>query len=192
LRDGVESRRTRKRVPQRGPQSLDAGTLVNQGRALDFIHDGREFRTLNVIDEANREAPAIKTGTSIPARRLIRTMDRLIDWYGVPNSIRMDNGPEMTSQDFTEWSTGKCIKLRYIQPAEPNQNAYIERFNRIYRHKVLDAYLFKTIEQVQRISEEWLIEYNEQRPHDTLGGAPPRQFLSRLTMAVDSRNQLST
>lgn len=108
-------------------------------------------------------------------------MDRVIDWYGPSESIRMDNRPEMTSQDFTEWAAGKGIKLRYIQPGEPNQNACIERFNRTYRHELLDAYLFKTFEQVQHITEKWLIEYNEQRPHDALGGVPPRQFLTRLT-----------
>ncbi len=189
-------RRTKKRIPHREPVPLEAGTLVNQGWALDFMHDslydGRRFRTLNVIDEANREALAIEIGTSIPARRLIRTMSRLIDWYGPPDSIRMDNGPEMTSQDFTEWAASQGIRLRYIEPGEPNQNAYIERFNRTYRHEVLDAYLFKTIEQVQHITEEWLREYNEQRPHDALGGVPPRQFLPRLTTAASSRNQLST
>lgn len=189
-------RRTKKRVPQREPARLDAGRYVNQGWALDFMHDalydGRRFRTLNVIDEANREALAIEVGTSIPARRLIRTLSRLVDWYGKPDSIRLDNGPEMTSQLFTEWAAGKGIELRFIEPGEPNQNAYIERFNRTYRNEVLDAYLFKSIEQVQHITEEWLLEYNERRPHDALGGLPPRQFLPRITTAADSSNRLST
>ena len=189
-------RRTKKRIAHREPIALEAGTSINQGWALDFMHDslydGRRFRTLNVIDEANREALTIEIGTSIPARRLIRTMSRLIDWYGAPESIRMDNGPEMTSHEFTEWAASQGIQLRYIQPGEPNQNAYIERFNRTYRHEVLDAYLFKSIEQVQQITEEWLREYNEQRPHDALGGIPPRQFLPRLTTAANSSNQLST
>jgi len=189
-------RRTKKRVPQREPIPLEAGQLVNQGWALDYmhdaLHDGRRFRTLNVIDEANREALAIEIGTSIPAKRLIRTLNRLIDWYGPPDSIRLDNGPEMTSDDFTEWAGRKGIALRFIEPGEPNQNAYIERFNRTYRYEVLDAYLFTSIEQVQHITEEWLLEYNEQRPHDALGGLPPRQFLPRLTTAADSSNGLST
>lgn len=75
----------------------------------------------------------------------IRTLNRLIDWYGPPLSIRMDNGPEMTSHDFADWAAAKGIALDYIEPGEPNQNAYIERFNRTYRHEVLDAYVFKTI-----------------------------------------------
>ena len=104
----------------------------------------------------------------------------------------MDNGPEMTSHEFTGWAASQGIELRYIQPGEPNQNAYNERFNRTYRHEVLDAYLFKSIEQVQQITEEWLREYNEQRPHDALGGIPPRQFLPRLTTDANSSKQLST
>ena len=189
-------RRTKKRIPQREPVPLDTGSQVNQGWALDFMHDalydGRRFRTLNVIDEANREALAIEVGASIPSRRLIRTLNRLIDWYGRPDAIRLDNGPEMTSHDFVEWAQVRGIALRFIEPGEPNQNAYIERFNRTYRTEVLDAYLFRSVEQVQQITEEWLLDYNEQRPHDALGGLPPRRFLPRLTTAADSRNGMST
>jgi putative transposase len=189
-------KRTKKRLPQRDPVPLKAGTLVNQGWALDFMHDvlydGRRFRTLNVIDEANREALCIEVGISIPSARLIRALNRLIDWYGAPDSIRMDNGPEMTSHDFIEWAAAKGIKLNHIEPGEPNQNAYIERFNRTYRHEVLDAYVFRSIEQVEEITEDWLRIYNEQRPHDALGGLPPKQFLPRLTTAADSSNRLST
>ena len=98
----------------------------------DVLYDGRRFRTLNVIDEANREALAIQVAQSLPASMLIRTMDRLVDWYGAPLSIRMDNGPEMTSHDFVEWAQRKGIALNYIEPGEPTQNAYIERFNRTF------------------------------------------------------------
>ncbi|WP_417903582.1 IS3 family transposase [Caldimonas brevitalea] len=189
-------RRTKKRVPQRERVPLQAGQYINQSWALDFMHDalydGRRFRTLNVIDDANREALAIEVGTSIPARRLIRTLSRLMEWYGTPDSIRLDNGPEMTSQAFTEWAAVKGIALRFIEPGELNQNAYIERFNRTYRTEVLDAYLFRSIEQVQHITEEWLLEYNERRPHDALGGLPPRQFLPRITTAADSSSGMST
>lgn len=173
-------RRTKKRVPQREPVPLEAGEQVNQGWALDFMHDalydGRRFRTLNVIDEANREALAIEVGTSIPARRLIRTISRLIDWYGTPDSIRLDNGPEMTSQDFTEWAAAKGIALRFIEPGEPNQNAYIERFNRTYREEVLDQYLFARLDDVREATWHFLIDYNEHRPHDALGGMTPAKF----------------
>ncbi|WKB50821.1 IS3 family transposase [Eleftheria terrae] len=178
-------RRTRKRIPKRVPVPLAATGFVNDGWALDFMHDvlydGRRFRTLNVIDEANREALAIEVSQSIPSTLLIRTLDRLIEWYGPPKSIRMDNGPEMTSHDFVKWAQRNGIALNYIEPGEPNQNAYIERFNKTYRTEVLDAYLFSSIEQVKAITEEWITQYNEYRPHDSLGGIPPRQFMPRLT-----------
>lgn len=189
-------RRTKKRVPKREPVPLAAGSFVNEGWALDFMHDvlydGRKFRTLNVIDEANREALAIEVGQSIPSRLLIRTLDRLVEWYGAPKAIRMDNGPEMTSHDFVEWAQRKGIALNYIEPGEPNQNAYIERFNRTYRTEILDAHLFSSIEHVREVTEHWLGEYNEYRPHDSLGKKPPRMFMPRLKTTAFYRNQLST
>ena len=130
------------------------------GLLLDVLYDGRRFRAVNVIDEANREAQAIQMAQSLLASMLIRALDRLVDWYGPPLSVRMDNGPEMTSHDFVEWAQRKGIALNYIEPGEPNQNAYIKRFNRTFRTEVLDAYLFNSIEQVQAIAEDWLTQYN--------------------------------
>lgn len=189
-------RRTKKRVPDRERQPLDLAHNINDCWALDFMHDslycGRTFRTLNVIDEANRECLAIDIGTSIPSARLIRTLERLIDYYGKPQAIRLDNGPEMTSQKFVDWAQVNDIHIRYIQPGKPNQNAFIERFNRTYRNEVLDAYLFDNIRQVQAITEQWLVDYNEIRPHESLGNIPPTHFMSRLTTAPNLYNQLST
>ena len=87
---------------------------------------------------------------SIPSARLIRVLSRLIDCYGPPDAIRLDNGPEMISEAFTEWAAAKGISIRYIQPGKPNQNAFIERFNRTYRTEVLDAHLFANLEQVKQ------------------------------------------
>ncbi len=188
--------RTRKRLKDRAAQPLDLAHEVNRCWALDFVHDalycGRTFRTLNVIDEANRECLTIEVGTSIPSARLIRVLDRLIDCYGAPDAIRCDNGPEMCSQAFTDWAHEKGIKVRYIQPGKPNQNAFIERFNRTYRTEVLDAYLFSTLEQVRAITDQWLRDYNEYRPHESLGNIPSVQFLPRLTTAPNLYQAMST
>ncbi len=188
--------RTRKRLIDRVPQPLDLAHEVNRCWALDFVHDalycGRTFRTLNVIDEANRECLTIEVGTSIPSARLIRVLDRLIDCYGAPDAIRCDNGPEMCSQAFTNWSRDRGIAIRYIQPGKPNQNAFIERFNRTYRTEVLDAYLFSTLEQVRAITDRWLRDYNEYRPHESLGDVPPVQFLPRLTTAPNLYQRMPT
>ena len=158
----------------------------------DALYCGRRFRTLNVIDEANRECLIIEIGTSIPSARLIRVLSRLIDCYGTPNAIRLDNGPELVSRMFTEWAAAKSIAIRYIQPGKPNQNAFIERFNRTYRTEVLDAYLFTNLEQVQAITDQWLIDYNEYRPHEALGNIPPVQFMPRITTVSNLYRTMST
>lgn len=158
----------------------------------DVLYCGRRFRTLNVIDKANREGLVIEVGTSIPSTRLIRVLNRLVDCYGAPDAIRLDNGPEMISQAFTEWAAAKGIAVRCIQPGKRNQNAFIERFNRTYRFEVLNTHLFANLQQVQSITDSWLLDYNECRPHDPLGGMPPVQFMPRLTLIPIVDKSMST
>jgi putative transposase len=187
-------RRTKRRLPTRLRQPLAAPNRLNEIWALDFMADALygwcPFRTLNVIDEGNREALDIEVATSIPAQRVIRVMQRLIDWYGKPKALRLDNGSELTSSAFTEWCAEENIELRFIQPGKPDQNAFIERFNKTYRDEVLDAYVFDSIEQVREITESWLREYNEERPHDSLGRVPPLMFLPRPKLPAESTSKL--
>lgn len=189
-------RRTKKRVPKRVVNPLVAPTSHNRIWAADFMHDalygGGRLRTFNVIDESNREALAIEAGNSIPSTRVIRVLDRLIDLYGKPQALRLDNGPEFTAQRFQQWCRDRHIALMYIQPGKPDQNAFIERFNRTYRHEVLDQYVFETIEQVQLLTDEWIEIYNHKRPHDSLGRVPPLTYLPRSTTTESSTNLLST
>ena len=112
--------------------------------------------------------------------------------HRTPNAIRLDNGPELVSQMFTEWAATKSIAIRYIQPGKPNQNAFIERFNRTYRTEVLDAYLFTNLEQVQAITDQWLIDCNEYQPHEALGNIPPVQFMPRITTVPNLYRTMST
>jgi putative transposase len=186
-------RRTKRRVPTRLRQPLVAPTTLNGIWALDFMQDalygGRRFRTLNILDEANREALAIEIGTSIPAARVIRVLEQLITVHGKPAALRLDNGPEFTAECFASWCDAQGITRLYIQPGKPDQNAFIERFNRTYREEVLDAYLFDVPAEVQRVTDEWLIDYNEQRPHEALGRVPPTRFSPRpLPTPEESRN----
>ena len=180
-------RRTKRRVPQRERQPLLVEPRINAVWALDFMRDtlysGRVFRTLNVIDEANRGALGIDVAVSIPATRVTSFLAQMIDLHGRPSAIRCDNGPELTSQTFTDWCKEKDIELRFIQPGKPDQNAYIERFNRTYREEVLSAYLFDSLQDVREITEEWLERYNEIRPHDALGSLPPARYRERLLAA---------
>jgi putative transposase len=191
-----QKRRAKRRLVQRPRQPLHVAATVNAVWALDFMHDrlysGRPFRTLNVIDEANRGGLGIDVATSIPASRVIRFMEQLIEIHGQPLAIRCDNGSELTSYTFTEWCQVKGIEIRFIQPGKPDQNAFIERFNRTYREEVLTPYLFDSIEDVRQITDEWLERYNEIRPHDALGSLPPARYRERLLAAENSTSELST
>jgi putative transposase len=188
-------RRTKKRLPRIERQPLDAPATINHTWALDFMHDslhhGRNFRTLNVMDEGNREVLAIEVDTSLPAARVIRVMERLGELRGLPHEIRLDNGSELRAQAFVDWCANKGIKLRFIQPGKPDQNAYIERFNRTYRNEVLDAYVFEDLEQVRVITEEWIDIYNDERPHRAMGRVPPRRFQATIPKPENSSFELS-
>ena len=173
-------RKPKKRLPARAAQTLAVPQQRNQTWSLDFMSDalstGRTFRTLNVIDDFNREALWIEVDTSLPAERVVRVLEQLLSWRGKPASIRMDNGPELISQRLESWAKAKNIMLLHIQPGQPAQNAYIERFNRTYREEVLDAYLFDDLQEVRHLTERWLEDYNTIRPHQALQGVSPRQF----------------
>jgi putative transposase len=173
-------RKPKKRLPAREALTLAVPEQRNRTWSLDFMSDalsnGRTFRTLNVIDDFNREALWIEIDTSLPAERVVRVLEHLLAWRGKPTSIRMDNGPELISQRLESWAQQKHIQLLHIQPGKPAQNAYIERFNRTYREEVLDSYLFEDLQEVRHITENWLETYNTIRPHEALQGLAPRQF----------------
>lgn len=173
-------RKPKKRLAPRTAQTLRAPGQSNQVWSLDFMSDalcdGRTFRTLNIMDDFNREALWIEIDTSLPAERVVQVLERLIEMRGTPRHIRMDHGPELISQRLTNWASEQRIELLHIQPGKPAQNGYIERFNRTYREEILDAYSFDSLEEVRTITEQWLEEYNSLRPHDALQGLSPYQF----------------
>ena len=170
----------KKRLPSREPKPLVQPEAANISWSLDFMSDslmsGRAFRTLNVIDDFNREGLWIDIDISIPAERVIRVLEMIALWRGYPKQLRIDNGPELISRRLAQWAETHKVELAFIQPGKPAQNAYIERFNRTFREAVLDAYLFSSIQEVRDIAEEWLEEYNTIRPHEALGGLPPYQY----------------
>ena len=159
---------------------LIAPTQSNTMWALDFMYDtlhyGRPFRTLNVIDESNREILAIEIDISLPAARVVRTLEHLEEIHGLPQAIRLDNGSELRSAVFMGWCEEKGIELKFIQPGKPQQNAFIERFNKTYRHEVLSAHIFENLDQVKDITEQWIKIYNEDRPHAALGMLSPIHY----------------
>jgi putative transposase len=178
---GLNLRRKRKRrLPARVKEPLVQTQRINQTWSMDFMSDalvsGRKVRLLNVLDDFNREVLAIEADTSIPAERVIRVIDQIIDWRGKPEEIRVDNGPEFLSWKFVDYCNERNIRIKYIQPGKPVQNAYIERLNRTLREDVLDAYLFESISQLRILLEKWMEDYNNNYPHQSLSGKSPRAY----------------
>jgi len=158
---------------------------INEVWSMDFVHDmrddGRAIRLFNVLDDFNREAMAIEIDSSLPSERVIRALDQLIQWRGRPSVIRCDNGPECISQTTMQWAKDRGIHIEFIQPGNPQQNAYVERFSRTVRYEWLRQYHWVSLAQVQDYATAWMWSYNHDRPHMALGGMTPKQ---RLAMAA--------
>lgn len=172
----------KRRIKRDKPDALSVPVLPNQVWSMDFmsdsLSDGRSLRSFNVIDDFNRECLAIDVDLSMPALRVIRSLEQVMEWRGKPAALRCDNGPEYISGALVNWANQHQITLLYIQPGEPTQNAYIERFNRTARHEWLDMYHFDSVEQAQQLATEWQWQYNNERPNTAIGGIPPRQLLN--------------
>ena len=159
---------------------------------MDFMFDAlchnRNFKTLNIIDDYNRECIWIEAALSIGSRHMVNLLNWVIKERGIPKAIRVDNGVEFRSINFTNWCHKHRIEIRYIQPGKPNQNAFIERFNRSYRTEVLDVRRFESLIEVREITNEWIQHYNVQRPHESLGNQSPINYVKLM----DNKIQLTT
>jgi putative transposase len=173
----------RKRLVRSTPQPLTVPAAINEVWSMDFMHDqlrdGRSFRLFNVLDDFNRECLVIEVGLSLPAARVVRALDQLIEWRGVPKAIRSDNGPDYISETVRQWAISRGIQLEFIQPGQRQQNAYVERYNRTVRYDWLAQTLFDRIEDVQASATRWLWTYNNERPNMALGGIMPAQKVAR-------------
>ena len=175
----------KKRLIRIKPRPLTVPREANQVWSMDFMHDqlrdGRTFRLFNVIDDFNREGLNIEVDHSLPSERVIRSLEQIISWRKAPQVLRCDNGPEYISVVMQKWAQGRGIRIEYIQPGNPQQNAYVERFNRTVRYEWLAQYLFEDLNEVQMFATQWLWTYNHERPNTGLGGITPKQ---RLAMAA--------
>jgi putative transposase len=175
----------RKRLVREKPEALTVPQAINQVWSMDFMHDqledGRKFRLFNVIDDFNREAIGMEVDFSLPSERVIRELKQIISWRGRPQVIRCDNGPEYISSAIQNWASEWGIRLEYIQPGNPQQNAYVERFNRTVRYEWLSQYYWSDLAEVQDSATKWMWSYNHDRPNMALGGFTPKQ---RLAMAA--------
>ena len=174
-------RKHKRRLPARILEPLAQPAHPNLTWSMDFMHDGllggKAFRSFNIIDDYNREVLNITIDTSLTSLRIIRELNRLIEWRGKPIKLRVDNGPEFVSQAMEDWAATNKIQLTFIQKGKPHQNGYVERFNRTYREEILDNYAFENLPQARLITQAWMWVYNNERPHSSLGYLPPRGFL---------------
>lgn len=173
-------RRVRYRPPAAVKQPMPTQVAPGVVWAMDFMRDtlmnGQVFRTLNLIDEFNREALAIEIDLSMPAARVIRVLDQVKAWCPLPMMIRVDNGPEFVAEALAEWGEQNGVLLHFIPKGSPQSNSLIERFNRSFREDILDCYLFESLDEVRDAAWEWLLEYNEERPHDSLDDMTPLEY----------------
>lgn len=159
-------------------------TRPNERWAMDFVHDyladGRRIRTLNVIDAYTRECLAIEVDTSLPSARVIRVLDKLVWQYGLPEALRVDNGPEFISTALDRWAFQHGVKLDFIQPGKPTQNGHVESFNGHFRDECLAQAHFPTLARARVEIELWRVEYNCERPHSALRYESPKTFGDRV------------
>ena len=174
-------RRYKKRLPARVKQALYQPAALNEVWSIDFmcdtLWDGRRFRLLNIIDDYNREVLHIETDLSLPTLRLIRVLEYLKEFRGLPQIIRVDNGPEFISHRLDMWCKEHKISLAFIQPGKPMQNGFVERCNGNIRKELLNAFVFNNLNDVREKAEEWRLDYNCSRPHQSLGFVPPVEFI---------------
>ena len=179
----VRRRKGRRRaVGARAPAPVLA--LPNQRWSLDFVHDqlvtGRRFRVLNIVDDVTRECIRAVVDTSISGKRVVRELADLIAERGRPKMIVSDNGTELTSNAVLAWSGDVGIEWHYIAPSKPTQNGFVESFNGRMRDELLNETLFFTIGQARSILARWVDDYNNERPHSSLGYATPAAFAAEL------------
>lgn len=180
----------RRRLVRAKPEALAVPDKPNIMWSMDFMADqlssGRSFRTFNVLDDFNREGLGIEVDLSLPAARVVRSLEQIIEWRGKPDMLRCDNGPEYISGVVQNWAKARGIALQFIQPGKPQQNAYVERYNRTVRHEWLEMNEFNTIEEAQNTATRWLWTYNNERPNMAIGGITPAMKLAQANNTMNS------
>jgi putative transposase len=175
-------------IRRRGRQKRSGGSMAghwcpiaaNQRWSLDFTEDclanGRKFRTANLKDDCTRECPAILVDRSLPGQRVVAMLEDAAGARGYPDMLVVDNGPEFRGRELDRWAYQNGVKLFFIDPGKPMQNASIESFNGRFREECLDQCWFTSLAEARRIIEAWRLDYNEQRPHTSLRMRTPAAF----------------
>jgi len=186
-------RRRRKRLTRGERTPLPLPSRRTERWSMDFmvdtLADGRGFRTLNIVDDFTRECVAIEVDRSLPGLRVVRVLDRLAETIGLPDILVTDNGPEFSGRALDTWAYARGVRLRFIRPGKPIENAFVESFNGKFRDECLNEHWFASVAEARGLIESWRVDYNTVRPHSALGGRTPQQFASftegarRLTSA---------
>lgn len=178
----------RKRVPRRRVACLKrkirlAASRKNQCWSMDFmsdqLFDGHRIRVLTLVDNHTRESLALHVATRVRGQDVVQILERVVAEHGVPETIRVDNGPEFISRDLDLWAYWNGVKLDFSRPGKPTDNAFIESFNAKLRLECLNEHWFLSLEDAQEKIDAWRRDYNEQRPHSSLGNLPPAVFASQ-------------
>jgi putative transposase len=176
--------RQRRRIRWTSTVSGPRATRANERWSIDFVSDcvstGRVIRMLTVVDDCTRECPAIAVDTSLGGLRVRRVLDRIASERGLPEAIVLDNGPEFRGRALAAWSEERGVRLEFIQPGKPAQNAFAESFNGRLRDECLNANWFTSLSDARRKIEDWRQDYNQQRPHSSLNYLPPAEFARTL------------
>ena len=178
-------KRRRKRVAAAPREAIPTPDMPHVRWSMDFVSDtladGRSLRTLNVVDDCTRTCVAIEVDVSLPGERVCRTLDRAAARYGWPGTIVMDNGPEFTGKALDQWAYERGVKLHFIHPGKPVQNAFAESFNGRFRDECLNENWFTGLGHARRVIADWREDYNTRRPHSSLGGMTPEEYECSLT-----------
>lgn len=178
-------RKKRKRIASALRVVLPPPARPGQRWSMDFVEDslanGRRFRTLNVVDDCSRECLAIEVDFSLPGARVVRVLERLVELHGAPEVIVVDNGSEFTGRAVDAWAYQHGIKLHFIRPGHPVENAYIESFNGKFRDECLNENWFIGIGDAREKIASYRTDYNEVRPHSSLDNMTPKEFTRSFT-----------
>ena len=177
-------RKKRNRASQAAREALPSAEAVNDCWSMDFLSDaltdGRALRVFAAIDDFSRRGVAMEFDVALPAERVTRALDEAIEAYGKPRRIRTDNGPEFTSRAFDAWCYANEIEHHFIRPGKPVENAFAESFNSRIRDEFLNQHCFRSLRHVRDLGADWREDYNAMRPHTSLGGLSPEQFIAEL------------
>lgn len=175
-----KKRTSQPRVPMPVP------TAPNQVWSMDFmadrLADGRQFRLLTLVDNFSRVSPEIEVDFSLNGRRVVDVLERLKLRFGLPKAIKVDNGSEFISKAVDEWAYKNNVKLDFSRPGRPIDNAFIESFNGRVRQECLNQHWFESIEEAKSVMEKWRIDYNNERPHSSLGFQTPSEYVVKWNM----------